>query len=112
MNNEPHPINKPNVETQTALLALFLLRGGQWHTYIDDRRHMGIGYPNSRISDLKIKFGLKEYFEQKEMNHINNNGAKSRCQLYWLKAENIVEARSHLMMKHRRFYEKIVALSA
>lgn len=112
MSNNAEPENTRSNESQCALLANYLLKGNKWHCKLDIRRDFGIGYPNSRLSDLRHEYSLQgllkvapEKYESK-----NRNGNTSRCNIYYIETEKLHEAREVIRKNHIRFFEKILAL--
>jgi len=111
MANNIDPANEVSIETQTAMLGKFLLSGRKWHCYLPDRKQMAIGYPNSRIADLRDKFALRQYIQQETMIRKNNNGHTARCQVYFIPLDKLADAKQSLKQKSIKLYEKISALS-
>lgn len=113
MNNQIDPENEQDIEGQNVKLANFLLTGQKWHCKLDVRHQLEIGYPNTRLSDLRLIYGLDDLIDRTER-HVskNRNGHKSICTVYYIKPENIALAKARLKDQHVKFYEKVAARAA
>lgn len=63
------PINTEKLSGQNLKLWQYLSTGGKIHCLHPKKQELGIGYLNSRISDLANKFGVqlkKEYIKVSE----------------------------------------------
>lgn len=65
------PINKSKLGGQNKRLFEFLEKGNTINVYSEARRELGIGYLNSRCSDLRNKHGVIIYDRMIKVNGVD-----------------------------------------